>query len=204
MDRLKEELDTKEKLLNVRRAQKMEKVSLIYSMLDILILISISTQVFGVAPPQTLYHTRGHTPSPSLPSLAPIAAKTIGNPSAFIPSSDAMYFTRNPNRSSYDKSSIAKLSRRRTGRPSTAESTKHLIPKGRRSSSTTSFNFGGSPPNENRFSKNQTSSRGPFKQEQPRPGAWTSSAVYNHYQHSLNSLNDIIDRVRSISVVPRT
>ncbi|KAH9486358.1 hypothetical protein JR316_0000422 [Psilocybe cubensis] len=45
LDRVKEDLDDKEKALNVRRAQKMEKV-------------------FGVAPPLTLYHTR-HCPSPS-------------------------------------------------------------------------------------------------------------------------------------------
>ncbi|KAF6754301.1 hypothetical protein DFP72DRAFT_1068752 [Ephemerocybe angulata] len=179
VDRMKEELNTKEKLLNVRRAQKMEKV-------------------FGVAPPQTLYHTRGHTPSPSLPSMAPVAGKTLGNPSAFIPASDAMYFTRNPNRSSYDKSSAnSKLSRRRTnGRPSTAESSKQLIPKGRRSSSTTSFNFGGSPPtnayeDQSRYSCVSTARSGPsYPHDQPL----AASAVYNHYQHSLNSLNDILDR----------
>lgn len=43
-DRMKEELDEREKAINVRRALKMEKM-------------------FGVQPPQTLYHTR-HSPRP--------------------------------------------------------------------------------------------------------------------------------------------
>lgn len=194
MDRIKEELNTKEKLVNVRRAQKMEKV-------------------FGAAPPQSLYHTRGHTPSPSLPVLLPTAVKPLGNPSAFIPSAEPAYFSRNPNRSSYDKSANTnggKLSRRRpNARPGTSESSKQLIPKGRRSSSTTSFGFAGSPPKDTysqghhddfrNFSSNRysamTSARSPmsgisFNQEQPI-GA---SVIYNHYQHSLKSLNDILDR----------
>ncbi|KAH9065884.1 hypothetical protein EDB87DRAFT_1679576 [Lactarius vividus] len=44
-DRAKEELDEREKAINVRRAVKMEKM-------------------FGVQPPQTLYHTR-HSPKPT-------------------------------------------------------------------------------------------------------------------------------------------
>ncbi|KAK0455834.1 hypothetical protein EV421DRAFT_1895107 [Armillaria borealis] len=49
-DRVKEDLNDKEKAINVRRAQKMEKM-------------------FGVAPPQTLYHTRhGSTPMASPPA----------------------------------------------------------------------------------------------------------------------------------------
>ncbi|KAI9444940.1 hypothetical protein H4582DRAFT_865702 [Lactarius indigo] len=44
-DRVKEELDEREKAINVRRAVKMEKM-------------------FGVQPPQTLYHTR-HSPKPT-------------------------------------------------------------------------------------------------------------------------------------------
>ncbi|KAJ2923857.1 hypothetical protein H1R20_g13237, partial [Candolleomyces eurysporus] len=178
LDRMKEELDTKEKLINVRRAQKMEKV-------------------FGVAPPQSLYHTRGHTPSPSLPSLTPMAAKTLGNPSAFIPASEAAYFTRNPNRSSYEKSGSSNRKLRR--RPGTSESNKQLIPKGRRSSSTASLSFGSIPAGYG-LDDQVSQSRDIFQDLKagtpPKQAKRESvgSAIYNHYQHSLRSLNDILDR----------
>ncbi|RXW24582.1 hypothetical protein EST38_g1299 [Candolleomyces aberdarensis] len=178
LDRMKEELDTKEKLINVRRAQKMEKV-------------------FGVAPPQSLYHTRGHTPSPSLPSLTPMAVKTLGNPSALIPTSEAAYFTRNSNRSSYEKS--GSNSRKLRRRPDTSESNKQLIPKGRRSSSTASLSFGSIPAGyglDDQVSQNrdifQDSKAGTPPKHAKRESV--GSAIYNHYQHSLRSLNDILDR----------
>ncbi|TFK26722.1 hypothetical protein FA15DRAFT_667211 [Coprinopsis marcescibilis] len=159
IERSKEELDNKEKAINVRRAQKMEKV-------------------FGVAPPQTLYHTR-HSPSPSLPNATiafATAPKTLGNPSAFIPSSEAVYFTKNPNRSSYQKPKNKK-----NNRPSTADSSKALLPKGRRSSS----GFDETSPVAETF--NAFAPSGSYNNGR-------GSEIYNHYQHSFNSLNDILDR----------
>ncbi|KAH8835666.1 hypothetical protein DL96DRAFT_1575129 [Flagelloscypha sp. PMI_526] len=89
-DRVKEDLDEKEKAINVRRAQKMEKV-------------------FGVAPPQTLFHTRH----------APVTSIQIPASQAYLPSP-----TRNQNQSSYSKKS-----RRTDSRPGTSDSTEGLIPK---------------------------------------------------------------------------
>ncbi|TFK41926.1 hypothetical protein BDQ12DRAFT_677387 [Crucibulum laeve] len=106
IDRIKEDLNDEEKAINVRRAQKMEKV-------------------FGIAPPQTLYHTR-HSPSPSL-----------GNKATHGPSADAgssrdispTSIQRNPNRSAY-----AKPKSKKNERPGTSESSKALLPKRRDSS----------------------------------------------------------------------
>ncbi|PPQ72472.1 hypothetical protein CVT24_003095 [Panaeolus cyanescens] len=80
------------------------------------------TPVFGVAPPQTLYHTR-HSASPSVSLIRPPADRVAG----FIPpASEAELFTiqRNPNRSSYVKS------KKKQERPGTSESNKQLLPKG--------------------------------------------------------------------------
>lgn len=91
-DRGKEELDQREKALNVRRAQKMEKV-------------------FGMPPPQTLFHTR-QGPS-TLPHSQPSSPTGLTN-------------TANRNQSAYKgKSSY---------RPPPTESTKCLLPKTKRSS----------------------------------------------------------------------
>ncbi|KAH9920190.1 uncharacterized protein BXZ73DRAFT_91933 [Epithele typhae] len=58
IDRLKEDLNEREKAINVRRAVKMEKM-------------------FGVAPPQTLYHTRAPTaPSPGWRTPVPRSPAT--------------------------------------------------------------------------------------------------------------------------------
>lgn len=103
LERVKEELDDKEKAINVRRAQKMEKV-------------------FGVAPPLTLYHTR-HCPSPtSLPpgkSLPPIP---VVSPIAPIVSGSPIQRT--------DRSAYIKPKTKKNGRPGTSESSKQLLPKG--------------------------------------------------------------------------
>jgi len=73
-DRVKEELDDREKAINVRRAVKMEKL-------------------FGVQPPQTLYHTR-HSSRP------PSRARSTERPSP--PSRDASLSAgRNVNQSPY-------------------------------------------------------------------------------------------------------
>ncbi|KAF8963932.1 hypothetical protein BDZ97DRAFT_2011528 [Flammula alnicola] len=100
LERVKEELDDKEKALNVRRAHKMEKV-------------------FGVAPPQTLYHTR-HCPAPSV-AVKPVAPIPV----AITPDAQAPQpAQRNPNRSAYVKTKTKK-----NNRPGTSESSKQLLPK---------------------------------------------------------------------------
>ncbi|TCD70133.1 hypothetical protein EIP91_004862 [Steccherinum ochraceum] len=101
IDRLKEDLNEREKAINVRRAVKMEKM-------------------FGVAPPQTLYHTR-HTPSPSssgVPSVTVSAAPRNRTP----PQSPITAALRNLNQSSYIRGRAKK-----THRPGTADSSEPLI-----------------------------------------------------------------------------
>ncbi|KAF9011042.1 hypothetical protein BDQ17DRAFT_1420483 [Cyathus striatus] len=95
------ELTDKEKAINVRRAQKMEKV-------------------FGVAPPQSLYHTR-HSPSPSASKAVSSVANT---PQDVLGPS----IQRNPNKSSYTKTKSKK-----SDRPGTAESSQALLPKNKQS-----------------------------------------------------------------------
>lgn len=101
-DRVKEDLNDKEKAINVRRAQKMEKM-------------------FGVAPPQTLYHTRhGASPSGSLVGLvAPPKSRPAvpgSTPMASPPSSP-----KNMNQSPY------KLKSRKDDRTGSSESLTHLL-----------------------------------------------------------------------------
>ncbi|TFK77513.1 hypothetical protein BDN72DRAFT_47418 [Pluteus cervinus] len=131
LDRLKEDLNEKEKAINVRRAQKMEKV-------------------FGVAPPQGLYHTR-HSPAPS--SNTP-AGRVPGYTNLSDAMSTSVANVRNFNRSAYIRPV------KKHTRPGTSESSRHLLPKGQ--------------------DVNESVGR--------------TSAIYSHYQYSLNSLNDIIDR----------
>ncbi|KAG6846053.1 hypothetical protein H0H87_006417 [Tephrocybe sp. NHM501043] len=142
IDRIKEDLNSTEKAINVRRAHKMEKV-------------------FGVAPPQTLYHTR-RSPSPSITHAAAFSsAKMISGWTSPGESHPPFTGTRNPNRSSYTKA--PKKSKSKDNRPGTSESNKALLPKNRSDS--------GEPDVRKR-----------------------ASVVYSHYQESLNSLTDIIDR----------
>lgn len=140
LDRMKEELNNREKAINVRRAQKMEKV-------------------FGIAPPQTLYHTR-HSPSPFVPTTP------IIHNNAFFghPLPEATTSQRNMNRSSYTKTV------KKSSRPGTSESSKRLLSKGPGSSEYDDVNC---------QSDNYTGS---------------NSLLYHHYQHSLQSLNDILDQ----------
>ncbi|KAK0466294.1 uncharacterized protein EV420DRAFT_820664 [Desarmillaria tabescens] len=145
-DRVKEDLNDKEKAINVRRAQKMEKM-------------------FGVAPPQTLYHTRhGASPSGSLVGLGappkPRPAIPGSSPMASPPSSP-----KNMNQSPY------KNKTRKEDRPGSSESLTHLLSKG-----------------SDQFDVNE----GPSSRIRLR--GRSGSLVYTHYQHSLNSLVDIIDR----------
>lgn len=126
--------------------------------------------MFGVAPPQTLYHTR-HSPSPSVPPEIYLKrSKPPPKPSfgGFIPPGEVpspTYQQRNPNRSSYIKHRSKK-----NDRPSTAESSRRLLAEG-----PDCYSYDESP------IIRQTGLR--------------TSLVYHHYQHSLKSLSDILDRV---------
>ncbi|KIJ66357.1 hypothetical protein HYDPIDRAFT_26714 [Hydnomerulius pinastri MD-312] len=143
-DRGKEELDEREKALNVRRAQKMERV-------------------FGTPPPQTLFHTRqGRS---TLPHSQP-ASPTLPSPTIpFVLSIDGPSNTRNLNQSAYKG--------KKTHRPGTSDSSRHLLP----------FKFGQSPTGSS-FSESFSGYN----------DILATSSVYLNYQHSLNSLVDIIDR----------
>ncbi|KAH7922853.1 hypothetical protein BV22DRAFT_1016479 [Leucogyrophana mollusca] len=99
-DRVKEELGGEEKALNVRRAQKMEKV-------------------FGIPPPQTLYHTR---PLPSVPVHSQPTSPTGNVSPPFYPSISPV-LERNLNQSAYTKTKG-----KRYERPGTSESTRLLLP----------------------------------------------------------------------------
>ncbi|KAL4251533.1 hypothetical protein ABKN59_005088 [Abortiporus biennis] len=108
IDRLKEDLNEREKAINVRRAVKMEKM-------------------FGVAPPQTLYHTRqtlGSTALPPIPSSEPIQPPASSKRSPPQSPITAALRTLNQASSQYNKSRSKK-----SHRPGTADSTEPLIPE---------------------------------------------------------------------------
>jgi hypothetical protein len=112
-DRSKEELDEREKALNVRRAQKMERV-------------------FGTPPPQTLFHTRlGRSTFPHSQPTSPTAASPT---SPFVSPLDGASCSRNPNQSAYKG--------KRTHRPGTSDSSRGLLPRmGSESDSSTGVSF---------------------------------------------------------------
>ncbi|KAK7063832.1 hypothetical protein R3P38DRAFT_2756667 [Favolaschia claudopus] len=141
-DRVKEDLNDKEKASLVRRAQKMEKV-------------------FGVAPPQKLYAASN---SSSASSFGVTGARTEPTTPTNTPPST---FSRNQNQAPYKRaisnskqtsstdSSSRAAQRKSSYRPGTGDSDKSLLPNA-----------------------------------EPSAGSF----VYSHYQHSLNSLHDILDR----------
>ncbi|EPT03477.1 hypothetical protein FOMPIDRAFT_1028747 [Fomitopsis schrenkii] len=151
IDRLKEDLNDREKAINVRRAVKMEKM-------------------FGVAPPQVLYHTRQAVSSPGSSSASPATPKSKHSPqsSAALPpqQSAGPSAGRNPNQAAYKGKS------KKGARPGTAESTEPLIDP--RAPSSDNWDGGGGNGSGHMLT--------------------AMSDVYLHYRHSLNSLNDIIDR----------
>jgi len=100
LERVKDELDDKEKALNVRRAQKMEKL-------------------FGMPPPQTLYHTR-HAPATVARSqpTSPVSSVMIPH---YLSVDGPVIPGRNPNQTAYMKG-------KKTHRPGTSESTTFLLP----------------------------------------------------------------------------
>ncbi|KAI0830784.1 hypothetical protein BC628DRAFT_1408186 [Trametes gibbosa] len=102
-DRFKEELNEREKAINVRRAVKMEKM-------------------FGVAPPQTLYHTRAPTSSSSSSLSANPKAPPSPRASPRSPSAPAFRLT-----SSESAPSPKSKSKKKSRRPGTADSAKPLI-----------------------------------------------------------------------------
>lgn len=125
--------------------------------------------MFGVAPPQVLYHTRQAVSSPgsSTPSSAPPKSKHSPQSSgALLLQSAGTAAGRNPNQAAYKGKS------KKGGRPGTADSSEPLIdPR-----APTSDNWDGG-----------------------RNMLTAMSDMYLHYRHSLNSLNDIIDRVSLVS-----
>lgn len=120
--------------------------------------------MFGVAPPQTLYHTR-HKASPSTGGQQ-AAVPSSGSPkSRTPPQSPITAALRNLNQTAYSKV-VTKKNRR----PGTADSSEPLI-------------------------KTPESTDPPL--------GHGLSDIYLHYRHSLNSLNDIIDRVSNIFLALR-
>ncbi|KAL6307642.1 hypothetical protein BKA93DRAFT_726779 [Sparassis latifolia] len=141
VERLKEDLNEREKAINVRRAVKMEKL-------------------FGVAPPQKLYHTRQPVLGPvSGASAVPGASGPPLSPSSPVFAA-ARGLSTSPRSSNINQSSY-KPKWKKQARPGTAESSKPLITS---------------------------------EQDDLLDPSQTLSDVYLHYRHSLNSLNDIIDR----------
>ncbi|KAI9570209.1 hypothetical protein HD554DRAFT_2018992 [Boletus coccyginus] len=149
-DRGKEELDEREKALNVRRAQKMERV-------------------FGTPPPQVLFHTRQS--HPTVPLSQPTSPADL-NP--FVLTLD-LPSSRNPNQSAY----MGKAPHRQ----GPSDSSRCLLPDNDTPQSSPS-SFAQS------FADSLSESLSGYQH------VLAQSSVYLNYQHSLNSLMDIIDRVR--------
>lgn len=97
---VKTELDEEEKALNVRRAQKMEKL-------------------FGIPPPQTLYHTR-QAPATVVRSQPASPVASLMTPT-YTPANVPGFSRRNPNQSAYTKG-------KKVHRPGTSDSTTFLLP----------------------------------------------------------------------------
>ena len=94
-DRMKSELDMQEKALNVRRAAKMEKVG---TPRPFRIAFADAApkfkKVFGVAPPQTLYHTRKpDSPIPQRRGSVPTLSVDIDTSPALTPTDPLSFFT---------------------------------------------------------------------------------------------------------------
>ena len=126
-----------------------------------MLIISIPTthtQMFGVAPPQTLYHTRA--PVGSSPNIS-----IIRQPSPSLKNTPRSPATPPFRFTTTGPSSKAKTKKR----PGTGDSSKPLM-------------------------DDSLHDNGLLDVSQ--------SSVYMHYRHSLNSLNDIIDRVSSLTVCP--
>ncbi|KAK7465320.1 hypothetical protein VKT23_005299 [Stygiomarasmius scandens] len=159
LDRLKEDLGDEEKKINVRRAHKME-------------------QVFGVAPPQTLYHTR-QGPSPSVEAIKRSAS---GNTDMRNVNQSAYIHKSGNNSRSGSASGKPRKKEKRPGSANSDNSTQQLLDK----SEQQELDYG--TISSSGYSSTFASGAGSSRRTR---GA---SLVYTHYQHSLNSLNDILDR----------
>ncbi|CCM03767.1 uncharacterized protein FIBRA_05914 [Fibroporia radiculosa] len=117
--------------------------------------------MFGVAPPQVLYHTRHAVPSVGGNAGSAGAKSLLQQQQHYSPMeplrSPVSPGTRNRNQSAYKGKS------KKSSRPGTAESSEPLLDHA-------------------------------VNAEWDRPLSAPLSDVYLHYRHSLNSLNDIIDR----------
>lgn len=92
-DRMKSDLDIQEKALNVRRAAKMEKVGTV-RLCRIHFVDRFFWKVFGVAPPQTLYHTRKtDSPPPQSPRQAPVIPVDVDASPAVVPLDPFSFFS---------------------------------------------------------------------------------------------------------------
>lgn len=114
--------------------------------------------MFGVAPPQTLFHTRQMLPTPPSSFPSGLALSAASASTASPPQSPA----RNPNQSAYSRYQIKAQKRRASQRPGTSESAKALLP------------FGGG-------------AEGGLHRAETR-GSLDEGDVYVHYRNSLNSL----------------
>lgn len=124
------------------------------------------SQVFGVAPPQTLYQTRPAATTPiDAPPLPPLPDSIRGK------GHTTDYFS-NP----VPSLPFMKTKKKKNSRPGTSESSKKLL--GGRSSME----------EEQAWQQSNTLQR-------------TGSLLYSQYQASLNSLNDIIDRVSCLHLL---
>ncbi|KAJ7016834.1 hypothetical protein C8F04DRAFT_492885 [Mycena alexandri] len=172
LDRVKEDLNEKEKAIIVRRAQKMEKV-------------------FGVAPPQMLYSAHhGHSPTASASGSGSGSGAGAGSAHGTPPASPPASYgystasgyaqilapgqSRNPNQAPYMRSS---------SNPAGGSGSGSGPSRSRSGSGHTRKSHNGRP---------GTGDSGTFLLADAEPSA--GSFVYTHYQHSLNSLHDIIDR----------
>lgn len=172
-DRGREELDEREKALNVRRAQKMERVCIAVSLY--IRHRSLDLQVFGTPPPQVLFHTRQHRPT--VPVSQPTSPTGL-NP--YVLTLDLASTSRNPNQSAYMGKTI--------NRQGPSDSSRCLLPNHEDTPQSSPSSFAQS------FADSYPETLSGFQE------ILAQSSVYLNYQHSLNSLMDIIDRVRVCSL----
>jgi hypothetical protein len=125
-------------------------------------------QVFGVLPPQNLYHTR-HMPSP-LRTPPWLHSTTLALDAVRLPVGTAP--TEVTASDNFDQTAYKRYAKKTQHRSGTPESGQRLLPMG--------------GDNE---SNNHSEQRDDVSDKR------LSSVVYTHYQHSLNSLLDIIDKV---------
>ncbi|EJD52188.1 hypothetical protein AURDEDRAFT_181706 [Auricularia subglabra TFB-10046 SS5] len=159
------ELGDRERMINVKRAQKMEKL-------------------FGAQPPQTLFHTRtaipGQRPYGSTGTVRSPAGMTTSRSASGLPASapssprhSALHLPPTQHARPWSRSNSVQR-----GRPSTSESSQGLL-RASMEEQEAQFAFG-----------SEEDATTPMA---PRPPP-TGSPEFRHYQQSLSSLGAIIDR----------